>query len=314
MELLNELVAISDQLAAARGKQPVTPVLVPANPIIHPDVAAVIATGALGFQGVDPERMVEFTKDANSRGMRRKAIVFGWPRQGHTWFATPENYGDEASVLVINRLERLATNELSVSEFIELCIEQAKVAIDEVDAEPVIHDVGVTTADFTPPKLKGRRPVKVELIECDGGTVVADDRTEELTGEELSYIRWCMASLQLVTEGTAPDLSRWVSRCLRSCRIDAIPAIGDKNRALYDDTWSRLTRRDRAAPASVHHQVASWKFEAPGAWIIAPNEFLVLRRADMSTPPRHTPTAEQKAIWAKWMDLVKAEVVELHIR
>ena len=317
IENLNELVTLSNELAELRGKPAPSPVALPQSPTLHPALASVLKTGALVFQGVDPSRMNEFSTDARGRGMRRNAVVFGWHPKGHTWFAATENYGSDAVVLIIDRLNRLTTKEVSISELVDHCIEDTRATIAEVklaaeDKRVIVP--GGHSGPFVPDPLMGRRPVRVVLPESDGAHVVADGRTEEFTGEELAYIRWCMSGLQIVSDGNAPDLSRWEARCLRSCRIESVPAEGDADRSRYDENWSRLTLRDRSAPGPVHHQVASFKFSAPGSWILAPNESEVLRRADMSTPPRHAPTADQKAIWAKWMSLVKAEVVELHVR
>ncbi len=311
-DTLDELVSLSNELATLRGKplaQPGT-----ANVDLHPDLAKVLASGALTLQGVDTKQMTKFSADARSRGMRRNAVVFGWPRAGTKWFASPEKHDAEARVWVINRLDRLSMRDLSLAEFVDLCIEEIRAEIVVQNTAPVEPEIVVPGTPAPAAARQGRRPLKVVLPESAGASVIADGRTEVLKGPELAYIFWCMTGLQMLSDGQPPDLSRWQERCLRACRIDKVPGKKAKARAEYDAHWARLTLRERSASGPVHHQVQGWKLTAPGSWILSPNESEVLRRAAHSTPPRHVPTEDQAAIWARWMAIVEADEVELHVR
>jgi hypothetical protein len=327
VDTLNELETLSGMLALAKGKPAATPRAVPPNYSLHPELVALLTPGhlAVSCQGVDPSRIPELTANARSRGMRRKVLVFGWHPDGHVWFATPEGVTEDARVLVIQRRANLAADEITVADFAKICIQAARAAIAQTTETTERTEIHTTTetnpttddteASAAPGKAKAvMRRAKVVLPECAGVTVTADARTEALDAPDFAYIRWCMTELQLVIEEAPPELSRWEARSLHVCLLAEVPAPGHPDRARYDETWTRLTARDRAQPASVSHQIPSWKLAVPGSWILAPNELVTLRRCARSTPPRHVHTEAQAALWARWMALVTAEHVALYVR
>ncbi len=315
LEEQDEFLTLSNELAARHGKPAAVAQEIPLNTPLHPELTELVAGGAYALRrlGVNLGNMMDWSKDARSRGQRRRAFVFGWHPKGHTWFAAPEIHDGTARVWVINRLDGLSTQDLSLDEFKAYVNLQTREALQEVEAaeEEEVQKAEGTHISQRKPEM---RITRVVLPENDGASVQIGDRTETLSADELGYIRWCMAELKMVESGKAPDLSRWQDRCLRSSRLDAVPAPGHADRAAYDENWNRITLRDRTASGSVSYQVAGWKLSAPGSWVLDRGELAVLRRADQSTPPRHRPTAEQKAIWGRWMEMVKADNVELHIK
>ena len=154
---------------------------------------------------------------------------------------------------------------------------------------------------------------KVRLPEVNGLTITAGEQSGTFSPEEHGYLLWSLRALKLTCEDPTPDLSRWEARCLRACRIDAVPAEGDASYEAYQAQWNRITLRDRSAAGSVTYQVPNYKVSAPGHWIFAAGELAVLRRATQAKAPRHRPTAEQAAIWARFTALCVADDVQLHI-
>ena len=319
IEALNELITLSDELATLRDKPLAVPQTVPEFPTLHAELATVLASGIFAFRraGVDATKVGEFTERARSNGLRRKVLIFGWHPRGHTWLATPLNFGPEPEILVLDRLNRLSATELTLPGFIQRCIEQTSEAITEEKApkevvpEPgQLRDLAAAEA-LLPPKPE--RQARVDLIDSGGATTIADGQTDELTGPELAYILWCLEKLGLISEDPTPDLSRWVRRCLRTTRLDEVPEEGGPNHALYLEHWDRLTLGDRSARGSETHQIPAWKFASHGFWVLAPAELAILRRAEKSRPHHHRPDEAQAATWARWSAIVLADHVELHV-
>lgn len=339
-ETLNELLSISNELASLKGKPPQVSKPPPSNLDLHPDLVELLGTRAYALKrlGIDAHKVDELTEDARKRGLRRKVFVFGRGRRGATWYATPERKGKAAKILVIDRANRLATTELDLDGFVDHCIAKTKEAIEaekEAEAErqreaekkaaareaakavvkalPKVPPPTDTDAPVLPTKLRGTRKIKVRLPDSNGATVVADGTKTEFSPEDFAYIIWSMDALQILPEEPTPDLSRWERRCLRACRMDAVPAEGTKERAEYDAEWLRITTRDRSARTKASHGIPSWKLTASGVWILNDEELDTLRRAKLSTPPRHTPSKAQKALWKRWTELAAASAVELHV-
>ena len=311
----DEFLTLSNELAAKAGVPAAVPQTVPINTPLHPDLTELVASGVLALRrlGVDLSKMMDWSADARKRGQRRRSFVFGWHPKGHTWFAAPEIHDGTARVWVINRLDGLSAQDLSLDEFKAYVNEQTREAISDV-VQAVVEEEQKAEGTHPSQRKPEMRIARVVIPENEGCKVQVDDQVETLNAEELGYIRWCMAELKMLQTGNAPDLTRWEDRCLRSSRLDAVPAPGHADRPTYDKNWNRITLRDRTATGSVSYQVASWKFAVPGAWVLDKGELAILRRADKSTPPRHRPNAEQKAIWGRWMAMVKADLVELHIK
>ncbi|NCG17937.1 MAG: hypothetical protein GWP91_02865, partial [Rhodobacterales bacterium] len=282
---------------------------------LHPDLIEVAGSGVFALRrlGVNLSQMLDWSKDARKRGQRRRAFVFGWHPKGHTWFAAPEIHDGTARVWVINRLDGLSVQDLSLDEF-KACVNVYTREALTVVAQALVEEEQKAEGIHPSQRKPEMRIARVVIPENEGCTVQVDDQVETLNADELGYIRWYMAELKILETGKAPDLTRWQDRCLRSSRLDAVPAPGHADRSAYDQNWNRITRSDRTASGAVSYQVASWKFAAPGSWVLAEAELAILRRADQSTPRRHSPSAEQKAIWGRWMAMVKADLVELHVK
>ncbi len=319
-ELLTDLVTLSNELAALKGKPEAKPARIPKEADLPDDLSAILGSGALALkmQGVDVNRIDEFTERARGRGFRRRVRIFGWHPKGHTWFAIPENHHGKAPVLVIHRKEGLRVDETDVQGFVDLCAERTREAIAKaraakVEAEEVKKEIAIEDRDpVTGHVRKKRPPVRVRLPEMPGMTVMADGKSETFEPEDHAYIVWCLEALTLLTKDKAPDMSRWERRCLRQVEMDAVPADGP-DRKRYDDNWMRITVRDRTAMGSSSHRVAGYKLTAKGAWILHSNEHAILRRAAKSVPPRHKRSKEQKAIWKRWSALMSADQVELRV-
>lgn len=326
-EALTELVDLSNELADLRGKPHAAPVSLPDPHDLPDELATVLASGALVFklQGIDVNRIDEFTARARKRGFRRRIRIFGWHPKGHTWFGVPQNKTVEPRVLVIHRLEGLRTEELDIDEFVQLCIERTRSAIARARAAKVAKkekaeaaaEAKATGSDNRDPVTghvrKKVRHVKVVLPEAGGMAVWADGDEHAFSPEEHAYLVWSLEQLTLLSGDEAPDLSRWERRCLRRSGLDAVPTEG-ADLALYEKNWLDITTRDRTAPGSVSHQVAGYKVQTPGAWILDSNELAILRRAEKATPPRHKPSKAQKAIWKRFAKLMKADQIELRVR
>lgn len=319
-DTLSELVTVSNELAGLLGKPEAAPQSHAEATYLHPDLLSVLSCGAIALtrQGIDLTRVDEYTKKARNRGMRQNMVVFGWHPNGTTWFAAPLNHGNSSTIVKIDRENRLACSDLSLDSFVADSITLVHAAIEKANApapEPR-RPVRAQSDNDVPsaiPDLPKMRINKVALPDVNGATVLSGDQSETFSAEELGYVLWSLRALKLTCEDPTPDLSRWEARCIRACRIDAVPAKGDASYDEYTKQWQRITRRDRSAPGSVGYQVPSYKLSAPGEWILAPGELAVLRRAKHAKAPRHRPNAEQAAIWARFSALCDADDVELHV-
>ena len=92
-DTLAELVTVSNELAGLLGKSEAVSQSYPEATYLHPELLSVLTCGALALtrQGIDLDRVDEFTKKARARGMRQNMVVFGWHPNGLTWFAAPLN-------------------------------------------------------------------------------------------------------------------------------------------------------------------------------------------------------------------------------
>lgn len=94
----------------------------------------------------------------------------------------------------------------------------------------------------------------------------------KLSADQLSALVEVMTNLGVVdTDLRTPDLGRWTDRCCRRLQVESPPVPSSPEFSQWQDTWMRLTARDRAVrPADGRPPL--FKFAADHPWHITPEE------------------------------------------